>query len=87
MTLPFTLKTNAEKQIQNLSLKNTVLFGLPKKEHFWFLKKNPPKKCLRVSALFRFKFNRGTNVLLVGIIENALKKLLDVKPSCKLFKP
>ena len=33
-------KTNAEKQIQNLSFK---LFWTPEKARFWFLKKNPPQ--------------------------------------------
>ena len=57
-----------------------LLFWNPKKALFWFLKKNKTKNVFSVFWLwFGFKNNRHTNVLLVGIYEQALKKLLAVK--------
>ena len=47
---------------------------------FWFLKKNPQSNFFFVFQLwFIFKNNKHTNVLLAGIFENELKKLLTIK--------
>ena len=50
----------------------------PPKSAFWFLKKTQKKKNFFGFRLwFSFKNNRLTNVLLVGIFENAKKKVID----------
>ena len=46
--------------------------------NFWFFKKKPPKNCFFMFLLwFSFKNKRRTNVLLVGIFENTLKKAIS----------
>ena len=53
---------------------------------FWFLKKTLPKNLFFVFGLwFIFKNNRRTNVLLVGIFENAQKSYSPSKTPFWLF--
>ena len=50
----------------------------PRKGAFLVFEENPPKKLFFVFWLwFSLKNNRHTNVFLVGIFENALKKVID----------
>ena len=73
----FLKRTNAEKQIWNLSFEN-YCFGPPKKRVFGFWRRNPKKNFFFVFRLwFSFKNNRHTNVLLISIFENALKKAIS----------
>ena len=59
-------------------LKSTILD--PQKSAYLVFEENPPNKILFVFRLwFSFKNNRRTNVIMVGIFENAQQKLLTVK--------
>ena len=76
MELPFTL----ENKRRNTSFKSTILD--PQKSAFLVFVEieNPKKKNFFVfRPWFSFKNNRRTNVLLIGIFENAQKKLLTPK--------
>ena len=70
-------RINAKKQIRNLSFKN-LYFGPLKKRVFGFLRKRKKYLYFFMFRLwFSFKNNRCSNVLLVGIFENALKKAIS----------
>ena len=58
----------------NFSFKNYLFILTPEKARFWFL--NHKKNFFRCWLWFRFKNNRLTNVFLVGIFENSLKKAI-----------
>ena len=78
MKLPFTyIKKQTHKYKFKISVLKTSILD---PRFYFFEQKTPPKKLFFVFRLwFSFKNNGLTNVLLVGIFENAPKKVIDRK--------
>ena len=67
MKLPFTMKNKSKNTNFKFEFKTYLIFA-PRKERFWFLKKNPSQNFFFVIRLwFSFKNNKHTNVILFGI--------------------
>ena len=71
----FYIKEQTQKNKFEILVLKTTILGPLKRVFLVFDEKHQQKNFLRVWALIQLKNNRGTNVLLVSIFENTLKKL------------